>query len=400
MKPSINLYGPIPHPEFTSYMHERMDIPREKLADRMQRYRRQPTQVIAWEAVLSRLIIKLGIAKGVGKYVLFHLVMRVFRFYFRAFNNLQIHGVENIPKQGCIFYINHIGSLDPFIILAAVPNTIISAFAAWGNGWFSDLVEEYYGIASLRRYKKEQAIEYLIRLLLLKNRYIMFSPEAHPHPGPIQQGYSMIVPVYAAINHDRDRIPFVPILLRGPGAMRYGAHHAWGRAEIYFLEPVYLNRTWLKPPEEGGKSQREIVDYLMMILARKNGQKALDVNPMLEASRRYNENKEKYEAQLQEFTTDVRSGSETCEACKVVNAPKQAVKAAAGPAMELLVIDPTGVHQIVRCSACGACYNVATREGKTWVTRLQGLEGVRWAIMHVMIEHGGSLKAAESNTAQ
>jgi 1-acyl-sn-glycerol-3-phosphate acyltransferase len=393
------MYGKIPYPNFTSYMHERCNLPFETLENRMQRYRRQPVPVIAWEAVLSRIGVK-GIFRGVGKYVFFKLVVRAFRFYFHAFNNLKIHGLQNWPRGGCIFYVNHPGSFDPVIITASNPNVIFGGFVQWGNGWFADLLEEFYGLASLRRYNRQQAIEYMIRLLLLKNRYLGFAPEAHPHLGPIEQGYTTIVPVYAAINHDRDRIPFLPIFIRGQGAHRFGVQHVKGPIEINFLKPFFIDRSWLKKPEEGGKTQREIMDYLMMILARKNGQKELELNPQLEASRRYNENKERYEAELQQFTIDVRPGTDSCPDCKDVSTNRQAVKGATRPGMEHIVVDPTGVHDLVRCGSCGACYNVATREGKTWVTRLQSLKAVKGSVVHVMVEHGGSLKAMASGAGR
>nr|MDO8109691.1 hypothetical protein [Candidatus Sigynarchaeota archaeon] len=202
----------IPFPEFTSYMHERCDVARETLEDRQKRWKNQPTLVIALDAVMSRVGVKGGFFKGVGKYVFYKFVVRIFRHYFKAFNNLKIFGVENIPKDsGGIFYVNHPGSYDPIIMAASIPDLIFGGFVSWGNGWFADLIEMYYGLSSLRRFDRQHAIEYMIRLLLQKNKFFALWPEGHPHLGPIEQGYSTIIPVYAALNHDKDRIPFLPV---------------------------------------------------------------------------------------------------------------------------------------------------------------------------------------------
>jgi len=397
--PVVNaLYGKIPFPQYTSYMHERCELPRETLEERKTRWKWQPRFVIALDAVLSRMVKFFHMAKGNSKFVLFKVVIKVFRCYFRAFNQLKVHGVENVPETGCIFIVNHPGSFDPVILMTALPKIVYGAFVAWGNGWFADMIETFYGISSLRRFNRQMAIEYMIRMILTKNRYFGIWPEGHPHLGPIEHGYSTIVPVYAAINHDKDRIPFLPVLIRGEGAHRFGVAHKMGPIEVHILKPVFIDRAWLEKPENGGKTQREIIDYLIMFLARKNGQKELAKNERLEWSRLYNANKERFEASIKAFKIAIRKGNETCDVCKKISVPKQALIVSARPEMEHLITDPTGVHDLVRCS-CGACYNVATREGKTWVTRLPNIKALKHSIVHVMAEHGGTLKSMETSTS-
>jgi len=63
-------------------------------------------------------------------------------------------------------------------------------------------------------------VEAMIRRILLHNRFFAIWPEGHPHKGPIEQGFSSIVRVYATLNSDRDRIPFLPVLIRGEAAER------------------------------------------------------------------------------------------------------------------------------------------------------------------------------------
>jgi hypothetical protein len=127
----------------------------------------------------------------------------------------------------------------------------------------------------------------MVRQILLHNRYFAIWPEGHPHPGPIEEGFSSIVRVYATLNHDRDRIPFVPVLIRGEAAVRRNVQHKPGRIEIHFFKPVFIDRQWLKPLAEGGKTPREIIDFLMLHLARKNGQTSIAPNPRLQRTRSY-----------------------------------------------------------------------------------------------------------------
>nr|MDO8110956.1 hypothetical protein [Candidatus Sigynarchaeota archaeon] len=162
----------------------------------------------------------------------------------------------------------------------------------------------------------------------------------------------------------------------------------------------FIDRSWLKKPEEGGKTQREIIDHLMLFISQKNGQKELVKNHRLESSRAFNANRERFEAQLRDLKIQVRSGNETCEVCAGLPSKKQVITTKLRPEMEHLIEDPTGVHDLVRCGQCGACFNVATREGKTWVMRIPSLKMLKQTVVHVMAEHGGRLKNWEPKSPE
>ncbi|MEX2682045.1 MAG: lysophospholipid acyltransferase family protein [Candidatus Sigynarchaeota archaeon] len=383
----------IPHPEFTSWMHERCELPVDTLADRYERWKQQPVPIIALEAVASRIIKATGMFSGIRAIVAFKLLMRVFRLYFKAFNKLTWRGVENIPKSGCIFYVNHPGSYDPLYVFACVPDMPFAMFVAWGNGWFADTIADVYGMTNMRGLSRQGAIEKMIRLILQKNKYFALWPEGHPHRGPIEQGFSAIVPVYAAINHDKDRIPFLPVLIRGEGAHRFGVSHVAGPVGVTFYKPIFLDRSWLKRPEEGGKTPREIIDYLMMFLAKKNGQKELAKNTRLEWSRAFHQNSAKFEAALEHLKVTIPNELSSCDYCKVIENTKRGEKPPLiGEHLQHFVDDPTGIHHIVQCSHCGSCYDIASREGKTYITKLKGSKAFKKAVLHVLAQHGGKFK--------
>ena len=108
------------------------------------------------------------------------------------------------------------------------------------------------------------------------------------------EGFSGIIKVYAAVNSKRDRVPFVPIMIRGA---EYYWHWQKSKTKVHktrdiildIYKPLYLPREWLKPIEEGGKTPREMVNWLMMFLARKKGQEKLYPNGALERRRKSND---------------------------------------------------------------------------------------------------------------
>lgn len=381
----------IPRPRFTSYMHERCELPRDTLQARLVRWEQQPVPVRALDAVVSRLVKRTGIFSGIRAVVSYKVLMRFFRFYFKAFNKLAISGVHNVPKNGCIFYVNHPGSYDPIIMGASIPNITFGAFVAWGNGWFADTIDDVFGMSNMRALDRQGAIEKMIRIILQKNRFFALWPEGHPHRGPIEQGFSPIVPVYAALNHDTDRIPFLPVLIKGEGAHRFGVSHVKGPVAIKFFKPVFLDRAWLRPPAEGGKTQREIIDHLMLILARANGQDGLARNPRIEWSRTFNQKREEFRQAIDQIRV-VENELGQCTRCKEVTGAKHAVAATLlGSNVKSFVNDPTGIHRILQCTLCGSCYDVASREGKTRVDKLAGPKAFKRAVYHVLAGHGGTL---------
>ncbi len=383
----------IPHPEYTSWMHERCELHVDTLADRLERWKQQPRPIIAIEAVFSRIVKATGIFSGIRAIVSFKLLMRMFRLYFKAFNKLTWRGTENIPKTGCIMYVNHPGSYDPLLVYACIPDMPFSMFVAWGNGWFADTIADIFGMTNMRGLSRQGAIEMMIRLILQKNRNFALWPEGHPHRGPIEHGYSPIIPVYAAINHDKDRIPFLPVLIRGEGAHRFGVSHVAGPVGVQFYKPIFIDRSWLKRPEEGGKTQREIIDYLMLFIARKNGQKELATNPRIEWSRAFHQNSAKFMAALERLKVTIPNELASCDDCKEIeNTKRGQAMPLIGEHMKQFVEDPTGVHHIVQCSRCGSCYDIASRDGKTFVTKLKGPKAFKKAVLHVLAQHEGKFK--------
>ena len=275
----------IPYPQFHSWMHTRCVLPRESVKKKIARWNQQPFPIPAIEAVVSRFARMLNIFSPRRRHITYKFVVSGFRWYFRIFNRLKAFGKENIPPRGCIFYANHPGSFDPLILYAAIPHIQVAGFVSWGNGWFADMLEACYGISPFRQASMPMKVEKMIREILLRNRFFAIWPEGHPHPGPIEQGFSSIIRVYATLNYNKDRIPFLPVHIRGKGAERKDVQHKMGPIEIYFFKPLFLNRQWLKRPAEGGKTPREIIDFLMLHLARKNGQESLAPNPRLEQRR-------------------------------------------------------------------------------------------------------------------
>jgi 1-acyl-sn-glycerol-3-phosphate acyltransferase len=284
----------IPYPQYSSYLHTRIPIPKETHAQILARWKRQPRPIQALDAVLSRMFAACRRLGPNMPHVMMRWYRAIFRIYFKVFNRLKVYGVENVPKSGAIFYVNHPGQLDPVLLLASLPFES-GALIAWGHGWFMDMLEACYGLLSLRYSNVNIITERIIREILCKNRYFAIWPEGHPtYSQLLEDGHSSIIRVYSVLNCTEDRIPFVPVLLRGAEIYRlrektWGSHQPlWNKTKpisVHFFPPVFLDRAWLKPPAEGGKSPREMIDYLMHHLAAQQGQKHLRPNRLLQMRR-------------------------------------------------------------------------------------------------------------------
>ena len=186
----------------------------------------------------------------------------------------------------------------------------------------------------------------------------------------------------------------MPVLIRGDGAHRFGVKHKMGPIEIHFFKPMFLDRSWLLPPEEGGKSQREIINYLMLFLAQKNGQKALVPNERVEWSRKIHEKSAEYKTMMENIDFTIVDGDSHCKVCAKVASAKHPLETSDFvDGIRLAVTDPTGVHQVVTCT-CGAAFDVVTREGKTKAWRIPKKKALKQAVFHVLIQHGGELVPA------
>jgi 1-acyl-sn-glycerol-3-phosphate acyltransferase len=149
-----------------------------------------------------------------------------------------------------------------------------------GNSFVVDLAE-LFGIVP-RRGTAPVMVEKMIRQIALKNRNFVMWPEGTPDKGyGVMEGFSSIVKVYATLNSNRDKIPFVPVCMQVLSPI-WGGKKRFPVKIIYtYLKPVFVPRMWLNPPEQGGKTPRFIIDKLMLLIAHKFGQKKLSINPSL-----------------------------------------------------------------------------------------------------------------------
>jgi hypothetical protein len=173
--------------------------------------------------------------------------------------------------------------MDPLIIFGCVPQFLFGSLMHWGNGWFSDVMDKFFGLIAFKEHESRQIkVEKMIRVILTKTPFFVIAPEGLVgRDDVVRQGFSSVIDLYATINSQSDRLPFLPVLIRG-GQLYRSAKPNTNPIDIHFYPPFFLPREWLKRPEDGGKSAREMVDYIMMVLARKMGQKTLAPNPRLD----------------------------------------------------------------------------------------------------------------------
>ncbi len=392
-----NAMAPIPHPRFRSWMHERCELPSVSLKQKLEWWKQQPDFVQAIEAVVSRVMHFFRVYHGVRPWVMFKLIMKVFWFYFKIFNQIRVFGKNNIPRSGCIFYVNHPGSYDPIIMFSTIPHVQPGGFVSWGNSWFADMIDKQFNLSAFRYGNVNFAVEDMVRKLF-KNPYFAIWPEGHPHMGPIEQGFSSIVRVYATVNFDKDRIPFLPVLIRGDGTLRYGVSHKMGSIEVHFFKPFFIPREWLKTPEDGGKTPREIIDILMWFLAKRNGQTEIAKNPRLE----HRKHSFDVRAEINKILAGVSIASDlkaraACPVCagipSKVGFEEKKLKTIPDAFSKLhdFVEDPTGIHRILYCPSCRSWYSIAHREGSYKALQLKSLDWVRWIASHVLSEHQGKI---------
>jgi 1-acyl-sn-glycerol-3-phosphate acyltransferase len=281
---SINSKQMIPYPQFKSYMHQRIALPQESKEQRLLRYKNQEPPLPLFEGIVAKLLNFLNILKPGRRWAFHRIAMRILNIFFGILNRREVHGRENIPKQGAIFISNHnnMEVVVPFIAMFRKP---IGVFTDMGDTLFTDIAELFgfvtrVGVAPVM-------IEKMIRQMF-RNRYFVMWPEGTPDKGHgVMTGFSGIVRVYATINYNKDRVPFVPVVTRDIDPIWKGKPHGPKKVIYDILKPVFVPRKWLLPPEEGGKSQREIIDALMSIIAHKRGQKELWPNPSVNHRRKH-----------------------------------------------------------------------------------------------------------------
>jgi 1-acyl-sn-glycerol-3-phosphate acyltransferase len=150
----------------------------------------------------------------------FSALMGIVRWYFRIFNRFEIIGRNSIPDRA-IFYVNHPGSLDSLLFLAAIGRAV-ACFIGYENYAFTQMLERLFNFINRDHHKKDWLIEKMIRIILQKNSHFAIWPEGRsPLDGRIMYGFSSVVKVYATLNSHRNIIPLVPVLIEGSGCYRY-----------------------------------------------------------------------------------------------------------------------------------------------------------------------------------
>lgn len=278
----------IPHPELTSWMFQRVPLPKkftpskERLKKKLETYQRSDryisriikiSHIFSWPWAGSRVFLKF------------------WYLYFKIFNRVKVLNKQYIPKKGAIFYLNHPGSFDVLLINAVVGRPI-SCFISWDNFMLTKLGEKLFGFINKQFIHDDEnvrkglfgpegdlMIEKSIRTILKTNSmYAIWPSGGLDDDGLVRQGFSSIVKTYTVVNSKKDIVPFIPVLLRGSDCYHIGKnpHLLPKTKKIYvkFFKPFFIPREWLDPPEKGtgGKTPREIIDYLMLKLARANGQ--------------------------------------------------------------------------------------------------------------------------------
>ncbi|HMF34253.1 MAG TPA: 1-acyl-sn-glycerol-3-phosphate acyltransferase [Candidatus Lokiarchaeia archaeon] len=273
----------IPHPEYASWMHERIPLQVEAPEDRAARWQRQPRLPLALDAVVSRFVKHAGLFHAHRKWVFYAAVLKFFAAYLRIFNRKRVYGRANVPRRGAIIYVNHISSFDPFVLFTSMPKPFCGSLMSWGNGWFADAIDRAYGLVAFKGGDSRAVkVEKMVRSILLKNTFFAIAPEGFvAREFVVHQGFSSIAEVYATVNALRDAIPLLPVLIRGGEPYRSIKPNT-SPIDIHFFPPFFLPRAWLQRPEEGGKTPREITDYVMRRLARCAGQETFVPNPRLE----------------------------------------------------------------------------------------------------------------------
>ncbi len=156
---------------------------------------------------------------------------------------------------------------------------------AWGNGWFSDFIDHMFGLVAMRPESREIKVEKMILSILQYNTFFAIAPEGFvARKFGVHQGFSSIAEIYSVINCKYNIIPFLPVLIRGGKAYR-SIRPNTSPIEVHFYPSFFISRDWLLSPEQGGKTPREITDFIMDKLAHYAGQETFLPNPKLEKKR-------------------------------------------------------------------------------------------------------------------
>jgi len=277
----------IPYRNLRSWMHERVPLPNETAEDRLAKYLSQSKMDRKIDSIMSQLLAKTGLLSKERRWLFYRAACWAAYFMFKALNRMEVHGRKNIPKNGAIFYVNHTSAIDPAILMGAsrIP---IGLFLDSGYGWMADTLEHIYGFVS-HQGSGEEIIEKFVRTIYGLNPFFAIWPEGYYEKDEIVTGFSGFVKAYAVLNSDQNRIPLVPVVIQGGQCYGDDMVNQWFRMRkirVDFLKPIFLPPKWLNSPGHGGKTPRQLSDYLMLRLARSLGQNSLGRNWYLEAHRR------------------------------------------------------------------------------------------------------------------
>ncbi len=265
------------------WFHDRVTIPRETIEERANRYNKEHRIIKKIFPFFSRFMWRFHVIRH--RWVWYKVIMHALHRYMRLVHRLEVRGRENIPRDGAIFYLLHNGDNDVIYFLSAFKDPV-GVFTAIGNGFFADFMEHVYGWVA-RRGTANVMVEKMARAILKKNHYFVMWPEGSPsRDGHPMEAFSGIVRVYATLNAKRDLVPFVPVLMRGSETYQHHKDKRKWKILVEFLHPIFLPRAWLAEPRNGGKTARETMDKLMLVLARKVGYSSLRKNHALEWRRR------------------------------------------------------------------------------------------------------------------
>jgi 1-acyl-sn-glycerol-3-phosphate acyltransferase len=272
----------VPFPWLKSWMHERIPIPSGSPETREKKHGHHHDEMQLVLSLLTRFLKRSHLLQH--RWIAYRIVMGTMHVYMKVFHRLEVRGEENIPKRGGIFYLLHNGDSDVFNFLSAFKKPI-GVFTDIGTGFFPDLMERFFGFVT-RQGTRDVMVEKMIRTIWQKNKDFVMWPEGSPsRDGRPMEAFSGVVRVYATLNVKRDIIPFVPVLFRGGELFRNKDPRKLQKYLVEYLKPIYIPRDWLKKSEEGSKSPREIINALMLVLARKVGYNALKKNYALERRR-------------------------------------------------------------------------------------------------------------------
>jgi 1-acyl-sn-glycerol-3-phosphate acyltransferase len=274
--------GEVPFPWLKSWMHERIPIPADQPESKGKKKWHHHETLEFIQSLLTRLAKRTHLLRH--RWIAYRIVMGAVYGYMKVFHRLEVRGEENIPRTGGIFYLLHNGDEDVINFLGAFKKPI-GVFTDIGTGFFPDFMERFFGFVT-RRGTRDVMVEKMIRTIWQKNKDFVMWPEGSPsRDGHPMYAFSGIIRVYSTLNATKDRIPFVPVLMRGTEIYRNKNTRKLQKHLVEYLKPIYIPRSWLQKPEEGGKTPREIINAIMLVLARTVGFTTLKKNYALERRR-------------------------------------------------------------------------------------------------------------------